>query len=207
MLKTGSPDMDVSRHRSTIFSQTNPSIDVTSSANLEDLIKKLIEDFNSTISTSKFSSEENRTFRIAIGLLKKVSTTDQSIETQFYETAAITLGALILAMAYSDDRYGKQQTFGNQLLFPSKKLVEIEAIAGIKRFVDPLDQQILAVGKKALSKEIGIQDLHKILFPKALFPQTNTNLMLKHYLLESSIPLEEDAKNNHKMTRLPSISA
>jgi hypothetical protein len=88
-----------------------------------------------------------------------------SLDEKFRYATLITIGSLILCMASNDDRYGAESKFGNQLLFPSKTLVQIEKIAGIQRFDQPLLKQIQLLGEKVLSGEIDPTDMQKVLFP------------------------------------------
>jgi hypothetical protein len=108
-----------------------------------------------------------------------------SLDEKLRYVAKITIGALVMSMAASDDRYGRQACFDYQLLYPDKKLVEIEAIAGVKRFEHTRLESIRRFGEKILSGEI---DICESLTRSEMFPQGGLQMFLSKYIKKALPP-------------------
>jgi hypothetical protein len=134
---------------------------------LQTITAKIIAGFQAARATSLFSRESNGIIESGLSLLMSGIPADLSLENKFKQLVLITTGTLLYLMSKDDNKYGKQQGFDNELLYPLKTLDEISAICNFSRFDLNREEVIKKIGEKVLTEELLFSQpmLRKEVFP------------------------------------------
>lgn len=106
------------------------------------------------------SSQTQKILKAAREMLDELKVTDPDFDQQYDR---IVVGAMILAMTMEDRKYGRQQVFNNEYLYP-KRMHELQEICGVPSilgiamlivaFPEEIKNFIQIIGKKVLEEKM-----------------------------------------------------